>query len=169
VVHLDCSIPEGKVLQIVNVNTFTTHLHQWFIEYYLGTMVPDANPIADQDLLSFATKVIQRSSPLQLSSPSASSTQQPPEAQFQDEWYRCCHLYSKGSLITFPEFGNASGRVDFYIPVKKWGVELLRDGDGLENHSSRFTGTGAYAKMEFEDYIILDFRTTSPQKPHPGQ
>jgi len=65
--------------------------------------------------------------------------------------------------------GNASGRVDFYIPVKKWGVELLRDGDRLENHSSRFTGTGAYAKMEFEDYIILDFRTTSPQKPHPGQ
>jgi len=53
------------------------------------------------------------------------------EAQYQDEFYRCCHTHSNGSLVTFPEFGTAKGRVDFYIPAKQWGVELLRDGDQL--------------------------------------
>jgi hypothetical protein len=153
-----------------NLYIFTTLLHQWFVEYYLGTSVQDAAIITDPDLPSFAIEVIKRFSHRQLSSTrtiiGASNVQRPPEAQFQDEFYRCCHAHSNGSLISFPEFGDATGRIDFYIPLKKWGVELLRDGDRLENHSSRFTGPGAYAKMEFEDYIILDFRTRQPKKMH---
>jgi hypothetical protein len=126
----------------------------------------------DQDLLAFAINVIQLFSPRQLSSErtvGASDLQRPPEAQFQDEFYRCCHTYSNGSLISFPEFGGIGGRIDFYIPLKKWGVELLRDGDRLNGHSSRFIGKGAYAEMEFSDYIILDFRTKTVKKAHPGQ
>jgi hypothetical protein len=42
--------------------------------------------------------------------------QRPPEAQYQDEFYRCSHSYSKGSVVTFPEFGTKSGRVDFFPP-----------------------------------------------------
>jgi len=149
---------------------FTTPLHQWFVEYYLGTNV--LNPtITEKDLLFFTIHVMQRFSRVQLSSIraiGASSRQRPPEAQFQDEFYRCCHMHSNGSLITFSEFGDASGRIDFYIPFKKWGVELLRDGDRLANHSSRFTNPGAYAKMQFEDYIILNFRTAPPSLGHPG-
>jgi hypothetical protein len=152
------------------VYIFTTPLHQWFIEYYLGTNVLSPT-IAEQDLLVFAIHVIRLFSRGQLSSKreiGVSSQQRPPEAQFQDEFYRCCHMHSDGSLITFPEFGDAKGRIDFYIPFKKWGVELLRDGDRLANHSSRFTNPGAYSKMEFEDYVILDFRTTRPSLAHPG-
>jgi hypothetical protein len=94
--------------------------------------------------------------------------QRPPEAQFQDEFYRCCQRYSKGSLVTFPEYGTKSGRVDFYIPSKEWGIELLRDGDQLEQHSIRFSSTGAYGGMlSLSDYIILDFRTQTPTKRHP--
>jgi hypothetical protein len=155
----------------VTLYIFTTHLHQWFIEYYLGMKVLDDNAIAGQDLLSFAIEVIHRFSPLQLlfqRKLGTSGMQRPPEAQFQDEFYLCCHAYSKGSLISFPEFGNANGRIDFYIPVKRWGVGLLRDGDQLENHSSRFTGAGPYVKMEFKDYILLDFRTKAVRKEHPG-
>jgi hypothetical protein len=33
--------------------------------------------------------------------------------------------------VTLPEYGTADGRADFYIPTKEWGVELLRNGDGL--------------------------------------
>jgi hypothetical protein len=55
------------------------------------------------------------------------------------------------------------------MPSKKWGVEILREGDRLENHSSRFHGQGAYVGMQFDDYIMLDFRTTTPQVVHPGQ
>jgi hypothetical protein len=150
---------------------FTTPLHQWFVEYYLGTTVAKSTPIK-QDLPAFAISVIRQFSRTMLSTEreivGASSIQRPPEAQFQDEFYRGCHEYSNGSLISFPEFGDASGRVDFYIPCNQWGVELLRDGDRLESHSSRFTGQGAYAKMKFNDYIILDFRTIPPRDPHPG-
>jgi len=98
----------------------------------------------------------------------ASDAQRLPEAQFQDEFYRCCAQSSNGSLITFPEFGNASGRIDFYIPCRKWGVEVLHNGEGLANHSSRFVGSGAYAQMSFDDYIMLDFRETKPRVTHPG-
>lgn len=64
-----------------------------------------------------------------------------------DGFYRCCHRYSNRPFISPPEFGSASGKVDFQIPCRKWGVELLGDANGLENHSSRFTGQGAYVKM----------------------
>jgi len=94
--------------------------------------------------------------------------QHPPEAQYQDEFYRCSRQYSKGSLLTFPEYGTQSGRVDFYIPSKKWAIELLRDGDRLEQHSSRFLPSGAYgATMTMSDHIILDFRNNFPKIPHP--
>ena len=95
--------------------------------------------------------------------------QRPPEAQYQDEFYRCCHILSNGSLVTFPEYGTAKGRVDFYIPAKKWGVELLRDGDQLAQHAGRFSSlTGSYGTTpSLEDYIILDCRTTQPRTGHP--
>jgi hypothetical protein len=47
---------------------FTTYLHRWFVEYYLGTRVQDATLITDPDPPSFAIKVIQRFSSLRLSS-----------------------------------------------------------------------------------------------------
>jgi hypothetical protein len=37
-----------------------------------------------------------------------------------------------------------TGRVDFYLPFKKWGVELLRNGDKYEEHCGRFSQEGAY-------------------------
>jgi hypothetical protein len=150
---------------------FTTPLHQWFVEYHLGNAVAKSTPIS-QDLPAFAISVIRQFSRRILSTErqivGASSIQRPPEAQYQDEFYRCCHTYSNGSLISFPEFGDPSGRIDFYIPCNQWGVELLRNGNRLESHSSRFTGQGAYAKMNFKDYILLDFRTDQPHKRHPG-
>ena len=95
--------------------------------------------------------------------------QRPPEAQYQDEFYRCCHTLSNGSLVTFPEFGTAKGRVDFYIPAKEWGVELLRDGDQLAQHAGRFSSlTGSYVTtLSLKDYIILDCCTTQPRTCYP--
>ena len=95
--------------------------------------------------------------------------QQPPEAQYQDEFYRSCHICLEGSLVTFPEFGTAKGWVDFYIPSKKWGVELLCDSDQLAQHSGRFSALGSYTtQLELLDYIILDCCKTCPRVRHPG-
>lgn len=151
-------------------HVFATPLHRWFVEYYLGTRVADFTPITGQDLLAFTIEVIRGFSRLNLAlrEEIALNMQRSPEAQFRDEFYRSCHRHSKGSLVSFPEFGDASGKIYFYIPGAEWGVELLRDGDRLEQHSSRFVGDGAYMKTELNDYIILDFRVKPPQKAHPG-
>jgi hypothetical protein len=97
-----------------------------------------AVPFNAADILEFITDIITIFSPRLISTKrriGPGCIQRPPEAQYQDEFYRCCHSYSKGSLVTFPEFGTKNGRVDFYISAKHWGVELLRNGDRLEQHS----------------------------------
>jgi hypothetical protein len=147
---------------------FPTQLHFWFVEYYLGTRLMDPSFITTDTLRQFAVKVIKLFSPQSLTAPRKIGTaeQRRPEAQYQDEWYRCCHTLTKGSLISFPEFGNGSGRINFYIPIKKWGVELLHDGHDIQGHLSRFEGSDAYASFDLDDYIVLDFRTTEPQETH---
>ena len=57
-----------------------------------------------------------------------------PEAQFQDEFYSASSKQAHGS-VSFPEFGTKNGRIDFFIRSKKWGVELLRDGNRLSQHA----------------------------------
>ncbi len=66
----------------------------------------------------------------------------------------------------FPEFGSAKGRVDFFVDSKKWAIEVLRNGDRIEEHLARFAPEGRYCKMlDAADYIFLDFRMTMPKYP----
>ena len=94
------------------------------------------------------------------------STQSIPEAQFQDEFYRASIAHAHGSVISFPEFGN---KIDFFIPSKKWGIELLRNGNCINAHAKRFT-QGEYGKWIskgiLNDYVIVDFRTNVPRDGH---
>jgi hypothetical protein len=92
-----------------------------------------------------------------------------PEAQYQDEFYRCAHVHSGGSVAAFPEFGTTRGRVDFYMKSKKWAIELLRNGDRLEEHVKRFTQGGKYSGLDIDDYVVLDCRTTTPAIAHPSK
>ena len=148
---------------------FPSSLHRWYVEGKLCGTTP-STPFNTTNLLDFAVTVIRMFSPQVLATGrkiGPGFIQRPPEAQYQDEFYRCSHRYSKGSLITFPEYGTKSGRVDFYIPSKEWGIELLRDGNQLERHSIRFFPTGTYGgTISLSDHIILDFRATSPKKRH---
>jgi hypothetical protein len=83
------------------------------------------------------------------------------EAQYQDEFYQCCFNLASRLIFTFPEFGTKSGRVAFYVPSRKWGIELVREGDALGEHYSCFSSGGKYATtMDIEDFIVLDCRTT---------
>lgn len=152
---------------------FTTGLHELYLAHYLEPKGLDITAAASyHDLPTFVFHVIKRFSPNQLSPNERlgpANIVRPQEAQYQDEFYCCCLDYTDKAIKTLSEFGNRKGRIDFYIPSKKWGVELLREGDRLEGHSSRFYGEGAYVDMQFDDYIIIDCRTTKPLKPHPGQ
>lgn len=143
--------------------TFASPLHQRYVEWILFGM-PTNGTIKEKKVVDFAIAVIRKFSPLNLEAPRrlGTSVQRIPEAQFQDEFYRACSDHTKNCVASFPEFGNKQGRIDFFIPSKKWGVELLRDGNRIASHSKRFT-KGEYGKWIKEkkmvDYIILDFRS----------
>jgi len=148
-----------------------SQLHRWFVEWKLFNSAR-TTPLDSTSILEFAVQVITSFSPRLLSTEGRigpGCIQRPPEAQYQDEFYRCSHAYSNGSLVTFPEFGLTNGRVEFYIPFKQWGVELLREGNRLEQHSSWFSPFGSYGTtIQLSDYIMLDFRNTWPTHPHPS-
>jgi len=152
--------------------TFASELHSLSVEWRLWDTPGTIPSIQLNSILQFALKVIARFSPRSLSAErriGPGCIQKPPEAQYQEEFYRSCHAFSDGSLRTLPEYGTAEGRVDFYVPSKKWGVELLRDGNRLEQHSSRFSESGAYERtLPLSDYILLDFRKTRPKRQHLG-
>lgn len=143
--------------------TFASPLHQRYVEWILFGM-PTNGTIKEKKVVDFSIAVIRKFSPLNLEAPRClgTSVQRIPEAQFQDEFYRACSDHTKNCVASFPEFGNKQGRIDFFIPSKKWGVELLRDGNRIASHSKRFT-EGEYSKWIKEkkmvDYIILDFRS----------
>ena len=149
---------------------FSSALHRWYVEWKLLDTIP-AISFNTANILELVVDIIRAFSSRALSTErriGPGCVQRPPEAQYQDEFYRCCHSFSNGSLLTFPEFGTKRGRVDFYIPSKQWGVELLRNGDRLAQHSGRFSQTGSYGtSLIVSDYIILDCRTTYPMKSHP--
>ena len=130
------------------VYCFASPLHQWYIEWMLF----------DPRMLSSERRL------------GPACIQRPPEAQYPDEFYRCSHKCFRGALVSLPEFGTKSGRVNFYVKSKRWGIELLRDGDRLAEHLERFSTTGVYGlPLPIDDHIIMDCRTSRPQKQHPSK
>lgn len=132
-------------------------------------------------ILALSFEVISKFKPSQLHVPKrrvgAESTVAVPEAQYQDEFYRSVFAVTRGNVRISPEFSTAlkarkAGRIDFFIPSVKWGIELTRDGDRLDEHASRFELEGAYGRWlldgDMESHILLDFRTKSVQKKYPG-
>ncbi|KAF8540140.1 hypothetical protein BDD12DRAFT_880931 [Trichophaea hybrida] len=93
----------------------------------------------------------------------------PPEACYQDEFYRALHEVLGFSTRVSSEWsGSNDGRIDFLLPDPGWGFELLRDGEGLSEHCERFVGNRPYAGWVFNgsirQWLVLDFRTTQPNK-----
>ena len=147
---------------------FPSPLHRWFVEKKLCDSIHATRPGSDS-LLQLVIAVIKGFTPrfLRKRRIGPGCIQSQPDAQYQDEFYRSCHALWKGSLTTFPESGTKNGRVDFYIPSKQWGVELLHEGDRLKQHSCRFSGSGAYGNdLMLSDFIILDCRTSQPRRSH---
>ncbi|KAJ2926640.1 hypothetical protein H1R20_g10453, partial [Candolleomyces eurysporus] len=85
-----------------------------------------------------------------------------PKAQIHDEFYRCCHIHAHGTVRNYSRLGTQGGRVDFLIPGKWWGIELLREGDDLEKHYSRFIEDEGLHEWpihaDSSHFILLDCR-----------
>lgn len=158
--------------------TFPSPLHavcvSWMLEPTIE-MLEFASP------LDLAINVISKFKPSQLKNPIRRAgprlADKLPETQYQNEFYRSVLSVTSGNVCISPEFASASsapvaGRIDFFIPVVKWGIEITRDGGWLTEHSSRFALSGAYEAWltsgDMTDYILLDCRTSIPKKAHPG-
>jgi len=107
----------------------------------------------------------------------ASESTHPPEAQYQDEFYNSLSFVTSGNVRFSPEYASAkgarkAGRIDFFIPIVKWGIEITRDGSRLLEHAARFTDSGAYGAWleseDMKDYILLDCCTGIPRDKHPS-
>ena len=151
---------------------FPSPLHQWYVAWKLCETLTD-NSFDAKDLLTFSIEVISHYCPANLMrNPRVGPgcAQRPPESLYQDEFYRCGHDFSNGSVLMFPEFGIGNGRADFYIPIKKWGVEILRNGYQLDQHTGRFSQPGLYTgTFPFDDHIVLNFSDKRPVAAHPGK
>ena len=102
-----------------------SQFHRWFVEWKFFDNIPTIL-IKSNTLLGLAIKVIRGFSPTLLSTEQrigSACIQRPPEAKFQDGFYRSCHTHL--NLKTFPEYGTAKMWVDFYTYRRRNGVRYL--------------------------------------------
>jgi len=158
--------------------TFPSPLHRASVSWRLQPT--DDMPSFDS-LYALSVSTISKFKPSQLRVPirraGGQSSTSPPEAQYQQEFYRCVFEATFGHVRITPEFASAknakvTGRIDLFIPNSKWGIEITRDGSRLNAHDARFQDNGAYGAWTksgmMDDYIFLDFRRGVPRKPHPN-
>jgi hypothetical protein len=144
-----------------------------YLEYLLRVTAPESPLNRYGSLESLCKAVIRKFSRLALQSAGPgidAGGLKPVEAQYGDEFYGGC-FDLLGHIYLTSEWAGKSlgGRVDFQLKLKRWAIECVRDGDKLPAHIARFEEKGIYHKWilsgEIEEYIILDFRKTKPQKP----
>ncbi|KAG8986650.1 hypothetical protein FRB94_003146 [Tulasnella sp. JGI-2019a] len=152
-------------------------LHASYVSWSLlesDTSLPYAS------VLDMAIAVIERFKPSQLALSlhrlGAAFARRPPEAQYQDEFYRAHFAVTTGTIRISPEFASAQGaavhgQIDFFVPATKRGVKITRDGSKIEEYSARFVSGDAHGTWltsgDMADYILLDCRLTRPEKSHP--
>ncbi|KAF9523767.1 hypothetical protein CPB83DRAFT_652391 [Crepidotus variabilis] len=173
------AMKKAGFIQMKLVSTVTATLDTYLLRLFIvcssngasqkSTISPE---ISASNLLEFTLQVIRLFSSSKLLTPGRlgpGCVQRPPEAAYQDEFYRSCHVVSEGAIVTFPKLGNAMGRIEFYILHKKRGIELPRDGSQPNEDFGRFSTPEKYQQVvPTNEYIILDFCLTLPQIKHPG-
>jgi hypothetical protein len=173
-IHASSTVDEENVHY-----AFPSPLHAACISWRLK---PTNNMPGFPSLFDLALQAISRFKPSQLQLPihrvnHTVSADKPPEAQYQDEFYHSIFSVTGGNVHLSPEFASAreadvAGRIDFFIPVVKWGIEITREGSRLADHNSHFAESGAYGAWltagDMVDYIFLDCCTSIPQNKHSG-
>ncbi|GAD99046.1 predicted protein [Paecilomyces variotii No. 5] len=149
--------------------------HRRYLECMLSMEAPEFPLSEYPSVKDLCFAAIRRFSPHALRCPdrglSIAGNPRPLEAQYQDEFYRACYSLLGNNIHLSSEWTGkqVGGRVDFLVKSVGWAIECLRDGDKIEEHISRFSEGGRYHKWiqssEIKQYIILDFRTSIPQKP----
>ncbi|PLN74690.1 hypothetical protein BDW42DRAFT_181882 [Aspergillus taichungensis] len=154
------------------IAVFPSRLHLKWIEYLVGDNRRRLPPHYT-NLHNLCCDILARFSVINLQHSTegkklaSAALPRPVEAQYQDEFYRVfCDVAGRGVPISSEWSGTSSGRVDFWIPEKKWAIELLRDYNRLEDHLRRFKNGGTYynwlESRAVVDYIVINCATTRP-------
>jgi hypothetical protein len=154
---------------------FSSPLHAIYASWKLIPSVIHCPFLTVRDM---AFAILKTFIPSQLSSPSTigvAFSDRPIEARYQHEFYRGLFAATGGGVRICPELFTASGarkgRIDFFVPGQKWGIELIQEGNDLAGHGARFALKGKYGvwltSNHMVDYIILDCWTSMPELPHP--
>ncbi|TFK73337.1 hypothetical protein BDN72DRAFT_893968 [Pluteus cervinus] len=157
--------------------SFPSPLHRRCVQAQFWGLADQADAqVVEETLPEFAFNVLKlfllRNFPIELTVIVASTgIQRDRDPVYGELFYRYCCLHAGGAVVTPPEFGSTTeSKINLFIPQKRWGVELLCNGEHLDEYVSSFSTSGEYgAWIEREgDYIILDFCNEVPSKPHPG-
>ncbi|GBC05838.1 hypothetical protein RclHR1_06470001 [Rhizophagus clarus] len=56
---------------------------------------------------------------------------------------------------------GCKGKIDFYVDKLDWAIELLRDGEDMEDHKARFGPSGDYEEIVLyaKSIAIIDIRS----------
>ncbi|KAI9045925.1 uncharacterized protein KD926_005868 [Aspergillus affinis] len=155
---------------------FASQIHRWYCQCLFSEKHSD-NQLDYVTPLELALDTIRRFQPCQLAHAprSLAGNSRPLEDQYQKEFYRCLFPLLDGHVVMSPEFviqsDTKGGTIDFLLIQKKWGVELLRDRNRLQEHMNRFKPNGQYftliEKGKMDQYIVLNFTNILPRKSHP--
>ncbi|OXV07126.1 hypothetical protein Egran_05109 [Elaphomyces granulatus] len=155
-----------RALDIVCV--FPTRLHAKFVEHYLtgiprsfpSDLYPTIESLVEAALRKFSLRNL--SSAAQLGT---AALMRPVEAAYQAEMYRALQVVLGFSSKVSSEWSeDGKGRIDFRIADVGWGIEMMREGNRLNEHCGRFVGNGRYTPWaQIHNWIIIDCRTSAPR------
>ncbi|KAL2821050.1 hypothetical protein BJX63DRAFT_418092 [Aspergillus granulosus] len=100
---------------------------------------------------------------------SSAARYRPVEAQYQDEFYRSFNqVVGTGVPISSEWSRTSQGRIDFWIPERRWAIELLRDHNEINEHIARFHMGGKYYNWIMDstirDWMVINCAITIPKK-----
>lgn len=154
---------------------FTSALAKRFYFKKFFPNKPENTPNSLKDLVKDA---IQRMSSLVFEKSIANEEDFPKEAVFQHEFMAGLHasLPPRCGICpelsrTFPDENKAQqiigGEIDFFVNGDlRWGIELLVNGRGINEHLHRFEQVkGKYAALRSKEFYVVDFRRSRSGNP----
>ncbi|XRM38922.1 hypothetical protein ABZX51_002313 [Aspergillus tubingensis] len=174
-IHRMLTGPEGNPDQY-EIAVLPSRLHEKWLQYLIS-QDKRALPPRFTNLTQLCMEILHEFSSMNLKPPttdrklSTAAQPRPVGTQYQDEFYRAfCKVAGRGVPISTEWARTASGRADFFIPEKKWAVELVRHDDRIDDHVKRFQGGGQYfdwlQKKAVEDWIVINCATSVPTSDH---
>lgn len=90
----------------------------------------------------------------------------PLERAWQMEFFKASYRCTPSTCVTSADVGalfGSTGFIDFTVDCGDdfWGIELLREGNKLDEHIGRFAPGGPYSLLQLSDYCLVDLRRVS--------